>query len=500
MAKRVHRLIADAVLVPLLVMAVLAAVLAYQVRVLLTDAAWVDHTDLVIAQANRAQKMLLEMELGARGYLLTADVKWLQPYEDARQNAQGAFDVLASLVREDPEDLARVESLRASYREWVDLARPSIENTLPGVPRDRDDATFVAGMRARKEVMDTMRATLLAMLDRQQELRVARAGTSRRANQATGLTAVIVLVLVGSLLLFITRRNLLAVRSRFEATIASERASRTVAEEALRMREEFLQMASHELKTPITSLLLQLESMERQLGRVDVPLDVDRLQKKAHSSLRQLRRLQELVLSLLDVERLTGTEAAIAMGDVDVVTVVQDALGQLGHELRESGCTVDVLAPEHLLVRADPVRLVHVMTNLLGNAIKYGRGRPIQIALAAQSSQATIRVQDQGIGISADDQARIFDRFERAVSGKHFHGFGLGLWIVRTLVEKMGGTIRVESREGSGATFIVELGLSDLSPVVMSSETIQVAPRVAEDAHSNAGPNERRAEPGEPAA
>jgi signal transduction histidine kinase len=97
------------------------------------------------------------------------------------------------------------------------------------------------------------------------------------------------------------------------------------------------------------------------------------------------------------------------------------------------------------------------VTNLLSNAIKYGRGKPVDVTVEARERLATLTVRDHGIGISPADQRRIFQRFERAVSKRNYGGFGLGLWIVRQIVESLGGTVRVESVPGEGSTFQVEL-------------------------------------------
>ncbi len=97
------------------------------------------------------------------------------------------------------------------------------------------------------------------------------------------------------------------------------------------------------------------------------------------------------------------------------------------------------------------------MTNLLSNAIKYGNGRPVDVSLETEGPLVRLRIRDRGIGIAPEDQARIFDRFERAVSLRHFGGFGLGLWIVKRIIAAHGGTIRVESEPGHGSMFVVEL-------------------------------------------
>jgi signal transduction histidine kinase len=105
----------------------------------------------------------------------------------------------------------------------------------------------------------------------------------------------------------------------------------------------------------------------------------------------------------------------------------------------------------------DRLRLIQIATNLVGNAVKYGRGRPIDVTVRAEGGVAMLEVIDRGIGISDEDRERIFDRFERAVSERHYGGLGLGLWITREIVKVLGGEITVESTLGEGSTFTVRL-------------------------------------------
>ena len=116
-------------------------------------------------------------------------------------------------------------------------------------------------------------------------------------------------------------------------------------------------------------------------------------------------------------------------------------------------------APGTLVGRWDTQRLEQVVINLLTNALKYGAGKPVHLRLAAEGERARLSVRDEGIGIAAEDQGRIFERFERAVSDRHFGGLGLGLYICRQIVDALGGTIAVRSTPGEGSTFEVVLPL-----------------------------------------
>lgn len=468
MAQDIRRLVANAVMVPLAVMAVVAVVLAWEVRHLVSDASWVDHTDLVIAQANRTQKLLLDMETGTRGFLLTNDASFLKPYDDARTQMEGAFDVLAALVGESPPQVERVKRLRARFEAWNDSAGQTVERSMT-VRISVYDPLLRNEMLARKVNMDDMRALVVDILQEEEAQRAQRETDARRANTVTALSALAVILLLGTTLVLVTRRNLIEVARRFESTLDAERLAREEAEEALEIRENFLQMASHELKTPVTSLRLQLESMLRTLEKSGEATSLKRVEQKTVTALRQLTRLQDLIASLLDVQRLGATGETLIVTEVDAVMVVHEALARIDSDVRASGCPVTVHAPPQLVVKADPMRLDQVVTNLVTNALKYGRKKPVTVTLSREGERVFLRIKDEGIGIEAPDQARIFERFERAVSGEHFHGFGLGLWIVKSLLEKMGGTIRVESARGVGSTFIVELAAGETDPTEITA-------------------------------
>ncbi|HEY6005394.1 MAG TPA: ATP-binding protein [Anaeromyxobacter sp.] len=230
--------------------------------------------------------------------------------------------------------------------------------------------------------------------------------------------------------------------------------------EAVRVRDEFLGIASHELKTPLTSLELQVASLQRlAAAHPGVLVSDERIQSKCESIVRQVERLTGLINNLIDVGRITSGRLALERERVDLGEVVHAVLERSREAIRRSGSKVAVAMPAPVVGTWDRSRLETVVTNLLSNAVKFGNGKPIEISIRATANRAVLAVRDQGIGVSAEDQKRIFDRFERAVSRRHFGGFGLGLWVAREAVEAHGGTIRVQTRDGAGSEFTVELPL-----------------------------------------
>jgi PAS domain S-box-containing protein len=230
------------------------------------------------------------------------------------------------------------------------------------------------------------------------------------------------------------------------------------AQRAIRLRDEFLSVASHELRTPLTSLQLQVSAMLRLMnsGRVE-QLAPATLATRIKTIDRHVDRMGRLVNNLLDVSRATVGQLELELAEVNVASVIRQVVDRFEGELSAAGCEVTLSLDEGLTGYGDRARLDQILSNLLSNAIKYGKGKPIEVSSASADGSATVSVRDHGMGILEQDQQRIFDRFARAVSSENYGGLGLGLWIVRVLIEAMGGGVRVESKPGEGATFVISL-------------------------------------------
>ena len=227
--------------------------------------------------------------------------------------------------------------------------------------------------------------------------------------------------------------------------------------DAIRARDEFLSVASHELRTPITTLTLQVDGLLRMLqGQVTGALS-DKLSRRLDVTRRQVDRLAGLVTTLIDVSRITSGRVQLSRQLADLCEVVRSVAERFTEEALRSGSSLRFERHPPIWGNFDVARVDQVLTNLLTNAIRYGRGRPIVAGLSGDRERARFWVEDQGIGIPSEHQARIFQRYERAAPSTNYAGLGLGLWISRQLVEAMGGTIGVLSREGVGSTFTVEI-------------------------------------------
>ena len=244
-------------------------------------------------------------------------------------------------------------------------------------------------------------------------------------------------------------------RQRVEQLAAEREALVAELQRAVEARDEFLQIASHELKTPLTPLQLQLESVARLLRKSGA--ENDRLSASLATAMRQTQRLTRLVESLLDVSQITAGGLVLDLEPFDLAALVGDVAARFAAEARKHGSELVVRAMQPIPGVWDRMRVDQIVSNLLSNAIKYGAGKPIDVDAQATAGGARIAVRDRGIGIDGEALARIFGRFERAVSSRHFGGLGLGLFIARRYAEAHGGEIQVESEPGDGALFTVIL-------------------------------------------
>ncbi|WP_437812199.1 AAA family ATPase [Sorangium sp. So ce1078] len=233
------------------------------------------------------------------------------------------------------------------------------------------------------------------------------------------------------------------------------------AQEAIARRDEFLVVASHELKTPLTSLQLQAQRVELLLRRHQrAELAMERIDAALQVLNRQTARLGHLVNELLDVTRLNAGRLTLSRAPVDLAALASEIVERMRPLLAGARSPIQLDLDEPVVGHWDPSRLEQVLINLLSNAMKYGAGMPIFVGVRRQAHRALLVVRDQGIGIAEADQSRIFERFERAVSVRNFGGLGLGLYIARSILASHGGSIRVDSKPGAGATFVVELPLN----------------------------------------
>lgn len=266
--------------------------------------------------------------------------------------------------------------------------------------------------------------------------------------------------LVAFLIFFLVRSEI-----KHSATVSrlwrKEQRARREAEQAVRIRDEFLSIASHELKTPLTSLKLQAQIVQKLTQDPNLASEwSDKLPRLLASCEGQIERLSQLVNDLLDITRIQNGKFNLSPTELDLGELVQDVVDRFAAQLEEARCKLTMELQTGVKGYWDRYRIEQVVINLLSNAMKYGQAKPIHIQVGLEGPNAVLSVRDHGMGIPLERQAKIFDRFER-VAGQEMErqitGLGLGLYIVKQILSAHGGTIQVASEPGKGSVFTVTL-------------------------------------------
>ena len=228
---------------------------------------------------------------------------------------------------------------------------------------------------------------------------------------------------------------------------------------ALSSRDEFIAVATHELKTPLTTLQLLLHGIGKALeGEIDKEKIVSKLDRVKLQS----DRLEALIKNLLDVTSIGAGKMRMELKpNVNFSALIESITKKYDEEIAKAGSKLIKKIEPDVTGMWDDLRLEQIVTNLLSNAVKYGNGKPVEIALRRCGKNAVLEVRDQGIGISENMQKKIFERFERAVSETSYKGLGLGLWIVREIVNALKGKVSVTSTLHQGSCFTVELPIKE---------------------------------------
>lgn len=249
-----------------------------------------------------------------------------------------------------------------------------------------------------------------------------------------------------------------AARREQEALLAELRETQAELQKAVEMRDVFMSIASHELRTPLNGLILdvQLRRLRLEQGRMDA-FTADKLREMVARDERQIRSLSRLIDDMLDVSRIRTGKLSVRPEPGDLGVLAGSVVESLAAQYTNTGTPIDLHVEGSAPVMMDEFRIEQVLANLLTNALRYGGGKPVSVRVAAEGEQVRAEVRDQGLGISEEDQGRVFEQFERVSGTSVAQGLGLGLFISEQIVQAHGGRIELSSRLGEGSCFSVVL-------------------------------------------
>ena len=232
------------------------------------------------------------------------------------------------------------------------------------------------------------------------------------------------------------------------------------AQKEIQARDQFLAIASHELKTPVTSMLLQVQTAIHNIRNVSLAnFSVANLLKMLEGTEQQSQRLSKMVNDLLNLSLITTGRIELELEETVMAKVVKDVAENFSEKMKRENNSITVTADKPVIGTWDKVRIEQAVSNLISNAIKYGKNKPIIITVSHANNEAVLTVEDQGIGMSSEQQKKIFERFERAVNSKDYQGLGVGLYITNQIVKAHHGKIYVHSKPNDGSVFVIELPL-----------------------------------------
>ncbi|MCY1017825.1 sensor histidine kinase [Pyxidicoccus sp. MSG2] len=458
---RFRRLLLRSVVLPAVLGALLAGLLFWEVRQLLQADESADRSDAVLAQAVHVRQLLIDRETGLRGFLLTGDARFLEPYDTAGARLPEALSQLESLVSESPDQRARLGALHRRRADWEAFADDELRSFRNGGSWQK---RVVEGEGKRR--MDGMRRLLDDLASEERERADQHGALAERQARLVLWGGAAWLLVLGALLAWMGRRQLVVLSDDYESLLEQARAqadalraSEARLEQRVAQRTQELTAANRELESFSYSVSHDLRAPLRAVDGFSQALledEGERISEEGHEHLRRLRaaasRMGQLIDDLLRLSRLSRAE--LRQEPVDLSALARDVAEGLKRGEPGRDTTFDI-APG-LATRGDARLLRVVLENLLGNAWKFTSQRSgARIELFAESRDGHPRycVRDNGVGFDMAYASKLFSPFQRLHRPTEFPGTGIGLATVQRIIHRHGGDITAEAVPDGGATF-----------------------------------------------
>ncbi|HLL56229.1 MAG TPA: CHASE3 domain-containing protein [Myxococcaceae bacterium] len=453
------------VVLPLVLAVPIGAGLLVQIQYLINASQWVEHANQVIGKANRIERLLVDMETGLRGFLLTERPEFLEPYHAASQTIDREFDELKELVVEPEQDL-RVDLVQEGERQWLAYARD-----LLAAPADSASPRSYEVQLRGKMLMDRLRREMAGFSDAEVRLRDERSDRARKAVRQTMTGSGALMLFIGGGMAVFARRQLLKVSRTFGAALQR----REHAEEELRQLNQQLEERIRERTRELTETNAELEAFSYSVshdlraplraidgfGQVLQEDHAAQLNEDGLDALRRIRaaskRMAQLIDDLLKLSR--STRGELKRTSVDLTNLVLGIVTEL--RAREPDRKVEVRVAPGITANADPHFLRIALVNLLDNAWKFTRGAPearIEFGAETVDGERAFLVRDNGAGFDMAYVDKLFAPFQRLHRNADFEGTGIGLATVQRIIHRHDGRIWAEAAVGQGATFRFTLG------------------------------------------
>ena len=446
------KLIVIALLLPIISFGTVGIISYYEINNFLDDENWVKHTYQVIGQADDVEKSMLDIETGERGYLLTHNIVYLEPYNSGIAHIHAQLDSLQSLTVDNPIQQANVKALALLIDQKIAFVN---KTQILGERGNTDVAVTLIKNLDGKKIMDKIRQTILDIKNEENKLLDQRSQTSTNTAQNTistilaGTAVAIIITVISTIAIFKKMRQ----RDEIEKANIELHLETEKLKERDNAKSELSAMISHELKTPLVTISGYAEMLKEEnvLGKLN--------SEQTHAVdtiISQTVKLSRLISDIMDAQKMDLKKMKFNKRDFAVGDIMDEQIQIHYGLMAEKNIEFLNTTKTNLKIRSDPDRINQVFANLIKNAVDFvPHDGKIEINATTKNGDVLFYVKDNGKGIPKEKQDDLFKKFYQVdTSLKRSHGgTGLGLVICKGIVEALGGTIWLESQVDKGTTF-----------------------------------------------